>query len=116
MSEIRQAGDITDVSEAVAVPRSRHRVQLVWVVPLVAALIGGWLVVKSILERGPTITVTFDTAEGLEAGKTKIKFKDVELGLVKSVILSDDTKQVIATAEIVKPATRFLVEGTRFWI
>lgn len=107
---------IPEVPEAVAAPRSRHRVQLVWIVPIVAALIGGWLAVKSILDRGPTITLRFETAEGLEAGKTKIKFKDVDVGLVKSVALSSDTKYVIATADMVKSATGFLVEDTRFWI
>ena len=86
-----------DVPEAVAAPRSRWRVQLVWLVPLVAVLIGGWLAVKAILEKGPTITISFATGEGLEAGKTKIKFKNVDIGVVKSVVLSPDHKRVIAT-------------------
>ncbi|MCK7483694.1 MAG: MlaD family protein [Candidatus Moduliflexus flocculans] len=58
----------------------KRRFSLVWVVPVVAALIGGWLVVKALTEKGPEITITFKSAEGLEAGKTKIKFKDVEIG------------------------------------
>ncbi len=64
-------------------PKSRRTVQLVWLIPLVAALVGGWLAVKSILDKGPVITITFKTAEGLEAGKTKIKYKDVEIGQVE---------------------------------
>ncbi|MEA3093810.1 MAG: paraquat-inducible protein, partial [Caballeronia sp.] len=92
--------------EAVAAPRSRWRVQLVWLVPLVAVLIGGWLAVQSILEKGPTISVSFQTAEGLEAGKTKIKFKNVDIGTIKTVTLAPDDKTVIATAELTKNASR----------
>src|SRR5215475_10689574 len=53
---------------------------LVWVIPLIAALIGVGLVVKSVLEKGPTINISFVSAEGLEPGKTKVKYKDVDIG------------------------------------
>jgi paraquat-inducible protein B len=105
-----------DFPEAVAAPRSRWRVQLVWLVPLVAVLIGGWLAVQSILEKGPTITISFLTGEGLEAGKTKIKFKNVDIGVVKKVALSPDDKSVVATAELSRDASKMLVDDTRFWI
>ena len=57
---------------------------IVWLVPLVAVIIGGWLAYKSITEKGPLITVTFQNANGLEAGKTKVKFKSVEVGVPKN--------------------------------
>ncbi|SAL46356.1 mammalian cell entry protein [Caballeronia udeis] len=105
-----------DYPEAVATPRSRWRVQLVWLVPVVAVLIGGWLAVQSILEKGPTITISFITGEGLEAGKTKIKFKNVDIGVIKKVVLSPDHKRVIASAEVNRDATNMLVDDTRFWV
>jgi len=105
-----------DLPEAVAVPRRRFAPQLIWLVPIVAVLVGGWLAVKAVLERGPVITITFKTAEGLEAGKTKIKYKDVEIGLVKTVTLSPDRKNVVATAELSKQTESFLVEDTRFFV
>jgi paraquat-inducible protein B len=108
--------DSPEIPEAVAAPRSRWRVQLVWLVPLVAVLIGGWLAVKAVLEQGPTITISFATGEGLEAGKTKIKFKNVDIGVVKGVTLSRDHRKVIATAELVKDASNLLVDDTRFWV
>jgi len=80
------------------------------------ALIGGWLVVKALTEKGPAITITFKTADGLEAGKTKIKFKDVEIGLIEEVHLGKDLSHVIAKAQLVKEAERFLSENTRFWV
>lgn len=108
--------DLADLPSAVAEGRRGWSFQFIWVVPIVAALIGGWLVVKGILERGPTITITFKTAEGLEAGKTKIKYKNVDVGEVKQVTLSDDHQRVVATAELVKEAEPYLVEDSRFWI
>src|SRR5580698_9716608 len=105
-----------DFPEAVATPRSRWRVQLVWLVPLVAVLIGGWLAIQSILEKGPTITISFQTADGLEAGKTKIKFKNVDIGTIKKVTLSPDDKSIIATAELTRDASKMLVDDTRFWV
>ena len=108
--------DASDFPEAVAARRSRWRVQLVWLVPLVAVLIGGWLAVKTVLEKGPTITISFVTGEGLEAGKTKIKFKNVDIGVIKGVALSPDRKRVIATAELNRDASNTLVDDTRFWV
>jgi paraquat-inducible protein B len=105
-----------DFPEAAATPRSRWRVQLIWLVPLVAVLIGGWLAVQAILEKGPTITISFLTGEGLEAGKTKIKFKNVDIGEIKKVVLSPDHKRVIASAELNRDASNMLVDDTRFWV
>jgi paraquat-inducible protein B len=105
-----------NLPEAVAVKKSRRSFSLVWLVPMIALLIGGWLVVKGILDKGPTITITFKSAEGLEAGKTKLRYKDVEIGQIKSVSLSPDLKQVIATAELVKDFKKHLLEDTTFWV
>ncbi|CAB3776753.1 Intermembrane transport protein PqiB [Pararobbsia alpina] len=106
----------SDMPDAVTTPRSRWRVQIVWLVPLIAVLIGGWLAVKAVMEQGPTITITFQTGEGLEAGKTKIKFKDVDIGVVKSVTLSSNHRAVLATAELSKDVSTLLVDDTRFWV
>ncbi|MFM0339225.1 PqiB family protein [Paraburkholderia fungorum] len=105
-----------ELPEAVVAPRSRWRMQVVWLVPLIAVLIGGWLAVKAILDQGPTVTISFETGEGLEAGKTKLKFKNVDIGVVKSVTLSGNHRNVIATAELSKDATNLLVDDTRFWV
>ncbi|MBT8364285.1 MAG: MCE family protein [Deltaproteobacteria bacterium] len=94
----------------------KRRISIVWLVPLVALAIGGWLVYKAISEKGPTITISFKSAAGLEAGKTKIKFKDVELGQIVSIDLDDNLSQVILKAELVKKAENFLSQNTRFWV
>ncbi|MDD5296760.1 MAG: MlaD family protein [Rhodocyclaceae bacterium] len=108
--------DLPDIPEARVKTRGRFRFDLIWLVPLIAALIGGWLGVRAILERGPTVTITFQTAEGLEAGKTYISYKDVKVGLVKKVSLSEDRSRVEVTAEFTREAAPMLVEDSRFWV
>jgi paraquat-inducible protein B len=99
-----------------AVVMTRSGVSIVWLIPLIAALIGGWLAWKAFSEQGPTITITLKSAEGLEAGKTKIRYKDVEVGQVETIELSDDLSHVIVTAQLVKGASVYLTEKTRFWV
>jgi len=89
---------------------------IVWIIPIVAALIGGWLIYKTISEKGPTVTMTFEDGAGLEAGKTKIKYKSIEIGTVKRVDISHDLSNVIVVAEFSKMAEPHLTENTRFWV
>lgn len=89
---------------------------IVWLIPLITALIGGWLIVKTISEKGPQITITFKTAEGIEAGKTKIKYKDIEIGVVDSVHFSNDFSRVIVNTSMEKESEQFLGRETRFWV
>jgi len=116
VAEAPHSPDPAGLPEAVAAPPRRFRPQLVWIIPIVAILVGGWLAVKAVLERGPTITISFKTAEGLEAGKTKIKYKDVELGVVKTITLSPDRKSIVVTAELHKEAEEFLRADTEFFV
>jgi len=83
-----------------AVERGRRRLSVVWLVPLVAAAIAAWLAVTTLREQGPTVSIVFKTAEGLEAGKTKVRYKDIDVGTVQDVRLSDDLKEVVAVAEL----------------
>lgn len=99
-----------------AVIRKRGGFSLVWLIPLVAVVIGVWLAVKTLSEKGPTVTIDFKTASGLSAGQTKVKFKDVEVGQVTSIDVSPDLKSVIVTAELKHAFSDFLTENTRFWV
>jgi paraquat-inducible protein B len=102
----------------VAEPAARRRFSLsiVWLVPLLAALIGGWLAVNAILLSGPTITIQFSSGEGLEAGKTRIKYKDVDIGNVTAVTLTPDRGHIQVTAKLVREAAPCLVQDSRFWV
>lgn len=90
--------------------------RFIWIIPILALLVGIGLGVKVILERGTTITISFKSGDGLEAGKTFVKYKDVVIGVVKTVELSENHKEVVATVQIDRKATDFLREDTRFWI
>jgi len=116
MTETPLPPDLSGVPDAQTSRKSRWSVQWIWLVPLIAALIGGWLMITSILNEGPVISIVFKSAEGLEAGKTKLKYKDVEIGQVTEVTLSADLKQVIATAELTKDFKAHLVRDTAFWL
>ncbi|MEJ2221893.1 MAG: MlaD family protein [Desulfobacterales bacterium] len=67
-------------------------------------------------EKGPVVTISFESAEGLEAGKTKVKYKDVNIGQVETIRFAADLSQVLITAELVKEAEPYLTEKTRFWV
>jgi paraquat-inducible protein B len=108
--------DIESLPPAVPHRSYRSRLPLVWLVPMVAALIGGWIAVRSILEQGPTITVTFIDADGLDPGKTKVRYKSVDVGMVKTVALAPDLRTVDVTIAMATFAKPLLVSGTRFWV
>jgi paraquat-inducible protein B len=96
--------------------RVRHRVSIIWLIPLIAALAAGWLGWRTLSARGPSIAIAFASADGLEAGKTKIKHDGVELGVIESLEPTPDLAHVVATARMHKFAEGHLTEGTRFWI
>ena len=93
-----------------------RRFSIIWLIPILAALIGIWLAVKAIRETGPTITIVFRSAEGLIAGKTEIKYKDVTVGKVESIKLSQDLSQVLVTAAMSPDVADNLTKDTLFWI
>ena len=104
------------VPESRNVPRKRTRLSLVWIVPIVAAIAGVWVAVTRILAEGPKITIVFRSAEGLEAGKTKIHYNGVDVGTLTAIRLSDDHQRVIATAQMAPKTESFLVDDTKFWV
>ncbi|HIF50598.1 MAG TPA: MCE family protein [Thiotrichaceae bacterium] len=89
---------------------------IVWIIPLITLLVGGWLVVKTLSEQGPQISISFKTAEGIEVGKTKVKYKNVDIGVVERIKFSDDFSNVILTAEFSQGSEKFLRRSTRFWV
>lgn len=105
-----------NAEEPVISTKSSWLPSLVWLVPLIAALIGIGLVIKSVRERGPEITISFRNAEGLEPGKTQVKYKDVEIGMVKTIKLSKDLSRVLVNVQLKKEAEDFAVKSSRFWV
>ena len=100
-------------------PRAKLRRQsfhVVWLVPIVAAIIAGYLGYRTIIEQGPLLTLTFTNADGLAAGQTQIKYKAVALGTVESIDLAKDDSHVIVKVRMNQVGTRFLNSNARFWV
>lgn len=98
----------------VALPR-RRSLSPIWALPIIAVLVAGWLGWRWLADRGPEIVITFQTGDGLEAGRTRIKHKNVDLGTIQRIRLSDDLSHVVATARMDRTATDHLRQSTRFW-
>ncbi|MFS7244372.1 intermembrane transport protein PqiB [Rahnella inusitata] len=97
------------------IPR-RLRPSLIWLVPAAAALTGLFLLFQLWASSGPEVSITFQTASGLQAGKTEVKYKDVTVGLVKSIVLSPDSQRVLVTVSLMKNAENLAKADTRFWV
>lgn len=96
--------------------KGRWRPSLIWLIPAVALLIALSLAVKAVLDTGPKINVSFRTAEGLVAGKTTVRYKQVDIGLVRQIDLSEDRSHVVAQIELRKDASNFAAKDSRFWV
>ena len=96
--------------------QGRRLTSPIWLIPLVTVAVAGWLAWDTLSKRGPLITVTFESAEGLVAGQAQIKFKDVVMGQVQSIDLSADLTHVILTARMNHEAERLLTGRAQFWV
>lgn len=105
---------IDDIPEALV--DDRRRVSAVWLIPLVAVVAAVWLGYRAYTHEGPLVGISFETAEGLEAGKTRVRFKDVDVGVVEAIELSPDLSKVRVRARLNQDVEAFLNDNTRFWV
>jgi len=101
--------------EQANVSRSRT-ISGIWFIPLLALVLGISMVINAWMNEGPEIEIAFQTANGLEQGKTKVKYRDVDMGLVQEVRLNEHFDGVIATVKLDKDAEPLLRKDTRFWV
>ena len=97
-------------------PRRKGRLSIVWIIPLLAAAVAVGIAVQRIRTEGPTITILFRAAAGIQEGKTFVKYKDVEIGKVTAVQLADQFSKVAVTVQVDRSAAGLLVDDTRFWV
>jgi paraquat-inducible protein B len=91
-------------------------VSTIWIVPLVAIAIGLWLAWDMLSKEWPTITISFDSGEGLQAGQSQLKYKDIVFGTVKSLTLTPDHARVVVTVVTARQAEPLLTDKTIFWV
>jgi paraquat-inducible protein B len=111
-----ETADGPGIPQARRVEKKKRRVSTIWIIPIVAALVGLGIAVQRILSEGPEIRISFQTGEGIEAGKTVVKYKDIEIGMVTDVELSKDRKGILVTAEMEKGVEDMLDNDARFWV
>ncbi len=94
----------------------RSRISLIWLIPLVAAVIAAWLGYRTVSQQGSVVTLSFRSADGLTAGQTRVRHKAVELGEVETIRLSDDMSHVMVTVRMRREAEPYLTDNARFWV
>lgn len=119
MTDDNATGNVRADGDALPQPvvkRRRFNASLIWLIPALAALVALSLVVGSWLQAGPQISISFQSAEGLEAGKTPVKYKNVVIGRVHKIHLSTDRSHVVVDVELEKSVEEFATKDTRFWV
>ena len=94
----------------------RRRIPLIWIVPILTGLIAAWLAWDTFSHRGPTITIAFESAAGLTAGQSQLKYRNVVMGTVKTIAIAPDLSKVIVTVETVREAEQLLTDRAIFWV
>src|SRR3984957_5019609 len=107
---------LDDLPAAVPARSLGARLQLIWVLPAAVVLAAAFVVIHEKLAQGTSIEIRFHNAEDLEANKTKIRYKDVEIGEVSDIHVAKNRREVVVTAEIHRDAAEYLVDDTRFWV
>jgi paraquat-inducible protein B len=111
---------MSNLDEQRALPRAEtrrsRRFSIIWIVPLAAVAIGGWLAWDTLSKEGPTIKISFEGGEGLQAGQSQLKYKDIVFGTVKSLTLSPDQTHVVVTVATTHEAGPLMTDGTIFWV
>ena len=108
--------NLDDLPQATVAPRKRARISIIWIIPILAALVAVGIAVQRYLSEGPTITIVFSAAEGIEAGKTFVKYKDVIIGRVTKVELTKGFSKVEVTVKVNKYAAPLMVDDAKFWV
>ncbi len=111
-----ESTDRENLPQATVVPKRQTRISIIWIIPILAAVVAIGIAIQRIMSEGPTISIVFKGAQGVEAGKTFIKYKDVNIGQVTAVRLSSDHSKVEVTAKIDKSAAELMVEDAKFWV
>ena len=114
MTDEKPTEDSATIEKAIV--KRKKGISPIWILPIVAALIGAWLLYKGIVDAPIKIVINFETAEGITAGKTKVLYKGIEVGLVKSVDINRDLKSVDVTVDFDPRAKNLLLDTTDFWL
>ncbi len=98
-------------------PRKEQRFSWIWLIPILAVIVGGGLLARDWMAAGPTITISFDSAEGIEAGQTRVRYKDVVVGTVTDVKVDHVQGKVLVSAQLKREGAEYITQAdSRFWV
>src|SRR5450432_460534 len=115
-SVMAEPAGMNALPQATVVPPKRGRISVIWIIPILALLVALGIAVQRYRSQGPSITIVFKAGEGIEAGKTLIKYKDVTIGRVTAVELTEDFAKVLVRAQIAKHAAGLMMVDAKFWV
>ena len=101
---------------AQAVVKKKKGISFIWILPIIAALIGAWLLYKGVVEAPIEVVINFESGEGIAADKTKVLYKGIQLGMVSAVALNPDNETVDVTVEFAQENKKALKDTTKFWL
>lgn len=104
------------VKEPVVSQKKGKNISWIWLVPFIAAIVGLSLLVRDYMDQGPEASIIFKTAEGLEVGKTQVRYRDVVIGHVNKISLTPDRNEVEVNVSLSKESEFLMREGTMFWV
>jgi paraquat-inducible protein B len=114
MNEQNRPRSLEDLPKAIV--QRNWKTGLFWLIPLAAAGLAGYFVYTQLLSGGPEVQISFDNAQGLQAGKSDVKYRGAEIGTVKNIQLAKDAKRVNITISLIGSAADVARDGSRFWI
>jgi len=100
----------------IAKTRKHPRVSSIWIIPGLAIAIGLWMLINGLMKQDIVVNIRFSAAQGIAEGRTKIKSREIEIGIVESIKLSEDFSEVIVRARIDRDAEELLRDDARFWV
>ncbi|MFT3696787.1 MAG: MlaD family protein [Kofleriaceae bacterium] len=96
--------------------KRRGRPSAVWIVPIIAVAAAVLLAIRAYLHEGPTIKITFESADGLIVGTSDVRYKNVPIGKIDSIDLTDDRREIVVTVKLDRGAASLATKDTRFWV
>src|SRR5690554_4652062 len=98
-------------------PRKEQRFSWIWLIPILAVIVGGGLLARDWMAAGPTITISFDSAEGIEGGQTRVRYNDVVVGTVTDVKVDHVQGKVLVSAQLKREGAEYITQAdSRFWV
>ncbi|CAM4369667.1 intermembrane transport protein PqiB [Bordetella muralis] len=116
MAEQNPSNPDDEIAAPEVVRKKTRRIGWIWLVPVVAAVVALSLVLRTWMQEGPEISIVFNTAEGLEVGKTQVRYKDVVIGMVQGIHFNEDRSKVVVKVQLSKNAAGLATSGTNFWV